>query len=192
MSTTTKVECNENHVYTVDGRIVPGYSEVCADLGFPKNPFWTEQGRAEGEALSKWLLFLAQGKEPRDPPDERIAGRVEGIKRFFKERRFVFVGGETPLYCQNLNVCCTPDIYGYIEEERVVIEAKRGAKMKRHRLQTACQALALSDNGFEVSRRCCLYLKNGGYTMDEHDDEEDLECWRALVGAYHAKKIYEK
>lgn len=193
MTTMTKptVTLDADHIYRVDGRIVPGYSEICADLGFPKNPYWTDAGREEGTALSQWLLFLAQGKESDAAPDPRIVGRVEGIRKFLREHEFKFVGGETPLYSR-FGFCVTPDIWGVLDGVQSVIEAKRGAVMKRHRLQTAAQAIALAEYDFPAVNRFCLYLKDGGYVLEDHEDEEDFEAWRALVSAYHARGIYGK
>jgi CRISPR/Cas system-associated exonuclease Cas4 (RecB family) len=190
MTTATRaVRLDEDHRYWVGSLNVPGYSEILDSMGFPKNPFWTEAGRAEGEALHQWLLFLAQGNEPASEPDARIAGRVAGIQKFFAEHAFEFVGGETPLYSP-VGYCCTPDLWGRLEGVPVVIEAKRGSKMKRHALQTAAQARALEDSGFPVRLRYALYLKDGGYTLEEHRDMDDDQAWLCIVSAYNARGIY--
>lgn len=181
---------DEKHVYYVDGIVRPGYSEIIRSFGIGQNPFWTEAGREEGTALSKWMLFLLQGNESSEPPDPRIAGRVEGLRKFIQDHHFVLIGGEEPRYHEDLGYCCTPDAWGLLNQRSVVIEAKRGARMACHRLQTAAETLALEANGFEIDQRFALYLKDGDYSLELHDDDEDFECWRALVAAYHAKERY--
>lgn len=187
------VTCDENHIYRIDGIIKRGYSEILDLAGFPKNPHWTEAGREEGTALSQWLLFLATGGVPESDPDPRIAGRVEGIRKFLSEHRFEFVGGETPLYCPTADICCTPDLWGNLDGVPALIEAKRGAAMKRHRLQTACQFMTLAENDFTPKARFALYLKDGDFSLIPHDDEEDFFCWQAIVDGipgYNARRQY--
>ena len=178
------------HRYFYGDRPVPGFSQIIKDLGFPTNPFWTLGGRDEGTALSVWCLFLAQGQEPADPPDDRIAGRVEGFRRFMAECSFEFVGGEEPQYCPIPEYMCKPDLWGKLNSINSVVEVKRGAAMGIHKLQTAAQALALMAGGFSVVRRFCLYLKDGGYSLVPHKDRSDYQYWKSCVEAYHAKHTY--
>ena len=178
------------HIYRVDNIVRPGYSEILDSVGFPKNPFWTEEGKILGTSIHEWLLFLAKGEVADSAPDPRIAGRILGIEKFLREHRFEFVGGEAPLYCQSLGYCVTPDLWGNLDGEPTVIEAKRGAKMIRHKLQTAAQALALDEIGFHAEKRLGLYLQDGSYIPEYHDDEEDFECWKAIVAGYYAKEQY--
>ena len=188
--TTYKIVLDPEHRYFVDGERKPGFSEICGDLGVTKeNRFYTADGREEGVVLHEWLLFLAQGKEPAEDPDPRIAGRVEGIRKFLSDTQFKFQGGETPLY-HALGFCTTPDIYGYIGNFSWVIDAKRGQKMKFHSLQTAAQKMALLASGFNAQKRGGLYLRDGDYRLDEHLDRDDEHRWRTLVAGYYAKTFY--
>lgn len=170
---------------------VPGYSEICDDLGIVKpNPFYTEEGRAEGVALHAWLNFLVQGKVAKTEPDPRIAGRVEGIRKFLKDTGFKVAGGEIPLYDPINRFACTPDLYGHIGRTAWVIDAKRGGKLPSHRLQTAAQTIALRANGFRAQKRAALYLRDEDYRLDEHQDPMDLARWGIFVSTYHLKKEY--
>ncbi len=178
------------HVYRVKNQIVPGYSEILDAMGYPKNPFWTEEGRDEGKALHQWFAFLAKGQEPEDEPDARIAERVWSFRQWLRSSKFVCVGAEIPQYEPTLGYACTPDLWGFIGKTPVLAECKRGAPMKRHRLQTAAQAIALEANGFPVSERYALYLTDSKPIPELHDDEEDFECWKTTVSAYNAKEIY--
>lgn len=171
---------------------VPGYSEICKDLGITKdNPFWTADGREEGVALHAWLKFLASGMKPKSEPDPRIAGRVKGIEKFLKDTGFKVSGGEIPLYDPINRFACTPDLYGHIGRTSFVIDAKRGAKMPSHRLQTAAQTVALRANGFRPQKRAALYLRDSDYRLDEHTDTMDLARWVIFVNCWHIRKEYE-
>lgn len=188
---TYQITLDKEHKYEVDGVRRPGFTEIAKDMGVIKdNPFYTAHGRDEGTALSEWNLFLAGGGEPEYEPDACIAGRVKGFRKFLKDTAFTLEGGEGLLFSK-LNYCCKPDLWGRIGTSKVLVEAKRGAKLKWHRLQTAAQAIALRENGFAVQKRLGLYLSDGGYSLELHDDKQDEERWRALVMAYHAKRFYE-
>ena len=166
---------------------MPGYSELCSAMGVTKpNRFYTEEGRAEGVALHEWLGFLVRGKVPAGAPDPRIAGRVKGIQKFVRNSGIKLVGGEEPRYDPETGVACTPDAWGYIGVWSYVIDAKRGAKLKIHRLQTVCQSIALRANGFRAQKRAALYLRDDDYRQDDHEDREDEARWRAIVAGYHA------
>ena len=184
---------DDNHKYAFSGVPVPGFTEIIGDLGITEpSRFYTEAGREEGTMLHEWLFFLASGGVPAEEPDERIAGRVEGIRKFLRESAFVFEGGEKILYHPGLVFACKPDLWGMIGGVRVVLDAKRGARQGFHSLQTAAQKMALSANGIHCRDRYGLYLKDGDYRLEAHADKADEDRWRAIVTAYHAKRWYTK
>ncbi len=165
----------------------PGYSGICKAMGVSRpNPFFTQEGREQGQAIHQWLYFLAQNKKSTAAPDPRIANRVEGVRKFLADTRFLISGGETPLYEPTLSFCVMPDLWGHIGKLSFVIDGKRGAKLKIHRLQTAAQKLALKANGFNASRRAGLYLRDNDYRLDQHDDVADERNWVAIVRGFHA------
>lgn len=176
------------HVYTIPGpKIVSGYSGICASMGVTRpNRFYTEEGREQGIALHLWLGFLVRGRVPSAPPDPRIAGRVLGIQKFIKDTGVRFVGGEEPRYDPATGVACTKDLWAYIGNWAWVMDAKRGARMESHRLQTACQSTVLTANDFRPQKRGALYLRDGDYRLEEHTDRTDMTNWRAIVAGYHA------
>ena len=170
-----------------------GFSEICGLMGVTRpNDFHTEEGRAQGVALHKWFIFLASGKAPNTRPDERIAGRVEGIRKFLAASPFNLTDGEKPRYDPVTDTACTPDVWGQRGIWSWVIDAKRGAKTKVHALQTACQKIALRSNEFDAQKRGALYLRDGGYRLDEHTDPADLTRWKAIAAGFHAMTVEER
>ena len=167
-----------------------GFSEICSAMGVtqpnPFRPMEYEARRAEGVSIHKWFIFLASGKKPTSHPDERIAGRVEGIKRFFLDGPLTLIGGETPKYDPATNTACIPDFWCIRGLWSWVIDIKSGAKAKYHPLQTSCQKIALRANGFEAQKRAALYLRDGSYRLIEHDDRDDLPRWVAIAAGFHA------
>ena len=182
----------ETHTYWLGERQVPGYTQIAKDLGIIKeNPFYTDEGRAEGQALHLWFKHLASGLEVKRVPDPRIVGRVQAIQKFLSETGFKMTGGEEAQYDPVTGFACTPDIWGTLGVWTWVIDLKRGAKMKSHALQTAAQTIALQANGFRAQKRGCLYLREtGDYRLDEHKDQLDIIKWRGFVYAYQTKKEF--
>ncbi len=182
----------ETHTYFFGEKCIPGFSEICKDLGITKeNPFYTESGKVEGKMLSQWLLFLAQGRTSKIEPDPRILIRVEGIKSFLSESGFKLEFGEISQYDPVLNFACTPDIVGKINGCLVNIDAKRGANLKWHVLQLAAQKIALEANGVKIEKSFNLYLKkDGGYRLLERDTKDDESRWKSFIYSYHAKRFY--
>lgn len=187
------IRLDENHVYWRGTARVPGFTEICKNLGvIGDNPFYTEEGRAEGVAIHQWAIFLASGQEPDESPDDRIAGRVEGYRKFLRESGFSFKGGEEPVYHSSLVYACTPDPYGDLNGVLSVIDIKRGSKEPWHPLQTAAQKMALASNGIFAQNRYGLYLMDGDYRLIPHTDKADEMRWTALVTAFHAKTFHTK
>ena len=188
------IRLDPNHLYWSPGPTKKskeirryGFSEICVAMGVTRpNPFHTSEGRAEGVALHKWFIFLASGKAPKTHPDERIAGRVEGIKLFLADRPFDLKGGEEPHYDPETNTACMPDAWGFRGPWSWVIDAKRGAKEKYHALQTACQQIVLRANGFHAQKRGSLYLRDGGFRLIEHTDLLDIPRWYSIALGFHA------
>lgn len=187
------ITIDSEHRYWNDGERVPGFTEICTAVGIIKpSAFYTEAGREEGTAIHSWFLFLAQGQEPSEPPDDRIVGRVEGVRKFLAESRFILEGGESIMYDRDLGYCCTPDLWGQMAGSRCVIDAKRGARMAWHPLQTAAQRIALASNGIHCLNRYSLYLRDGDYRLEHHTDRQDERRWKSIVSGYHCGKVYQK
>ncbi len=188
---TEKIRLDENHVYWLGQHRVPGFSEIIKSLGMANNPFWNDEGRDKGTSIHLWTIFLARGEEPIEPPDSRIAGRVDAFRKFMSESGFKFAGGEEPLYEPGMRFACTPDLYGHLGAFSAVVDIKNGAKEKWHGLQLGAQRLALAANGFKAQKKYGLYLRDGDYRLIEYPDAADESRWKTLVTAFYAKGFYD-
>ena len=195
-ATVPKVWRSPDHEYFLEPERkikIPGFSEIVRDLGIVKdNPYWTDAGREEGTILHAWLLFLAQGKEPSIPPNPRIAGRVQGIRKFLEESKFKLSFGEEPQYDPVSCFACTPDLIGYIGALQVNIDAKRGDPQKWHVLQLTAQKIALASGMVHIEKSFGLYLRDGDYRLVEQDTRKHETKCRAIVSGFYAKKEYIK
>lgn len=184
------IEINEEkRDFRFKGAKVPSVTEILS-WRFPPNGFWTEEGRVKGTAVHDFALFLAQGNELAEPPDERIAGKVRGFRKFLEESCFKFVGGEERLFDPILGYCGKPDLWGSISGRTCLIDVKNGGKLKTHALQLAAYSNLLSQPWLKPQDRFGLYLKDDGYSLVKYDDKNDFHYWNALVLAYKAGEIY--
>ena len=186
-----KIRLDADHRYWLGDKEVPGYSHIVKSLGVVEDsPFWTEEGREAGTALHAWLLHLAQGKPEVSKPDPRIAGKVEGIRKFLRESGFKLAFGEVAQYEPVLRYACTPDLCGTLGMFSVNIDMKAGAKQKSHPLQLAAQKIALCYHPFRVQKSFSLYLKEGDYRLVEQDTRTHEANWRIFMAAYHSRGEY--
>lgn len=185
------IRLDDSHCYWLDDKPVPGFSQIVRELGIVKdNPFWTEDGREEGKAIHLWLHHLARGKTFFSPPDPRIAGRVEGIKKFLQDTKFKLAFGEMPQYDPVSRFATTPDLVGNIGLFTVNIDAKRGSPQKWHVLQLAAQRIALIAGGFRPQKSFGLYLGEEAYRLVEQDVVKHEPRWRNIAAVYHIAKEY--
>lgn len=183
------IRLDYEHRYWFGDQRIPGFTEIASSF-FPSNPYWTEGGRDEGTHLHQCCALLAENDLDWASVNPIVLPRVRAFEKFLSESGFVMSGSERPLYVPTPRYACTPDWWGHIGAFSVVIDGKRGAKLKVHSLQTAAQKIALEANGFKTQKRYSLYLKDDGYRLEPHEDYSDLMRWQALVAAYHAKEFY--
>jgi hypothetical protein len=70
------------HTYTIDGRIVPGVTEIIRETtgqSWRVGDWYLERGKA----IHACAAFIAQGKKFKF--DERLSGYVEALRKYFKE-----------------------------------------------------------------------------------------------------------
>lgn len=183
------VTIDANHIYRVDGMIIPSVSAVL-DVYFPPTPFYTEEGREDGHYRHEWYAFLSQGGVAAKPPYPKIEPAIEGYKRFMAEVRPEYVFGERPMYHPQLRYCGTPDVVFKLAGRLSVVDYKPKAKNKRTRLQTALYYLMLRANGVMVEDRYELRCYDGIYRLEKHTDAGDIRRAEIMVAAYWSAQFY--
>ena len=187
------LELDSEHKYRLDGRLVPGFSEIARDMGILGDTrFMTEAGRNEGTALHEWCDFYARGNKSDAEPDARIAPRVAQFLKFLEDSKFKLADGEKILYHPTLKYCGKPDAWGWVAGRPCVIDYKGGAKQKWHPLQLSAYKLLLAAT-FPVTDLYTLYLDDANYRLSQVELPAVHELnWKAIVAAYHAKAHYTK
>jgi hypothetical protein len=199
-----KLELDSDHIYRLDGRKVPGFTQIAQNMGLiPDMSFATVAGRDEGTALHEWCDFAAQGLKPDADPDPRIAPRYTQFLKFLAETEFKRVGSESLLYHPMLGYCGKPDLWGTLAGRNVIIDIKGGARLPFHALQLAAYRILLREGvgadgvpvkfGLVPASIYTLYLSDENYRLSQVEYPALHERnWGAIVAAYHAKKHYIK
>src|SRR5262249_35258739 len=125
----------ETHVYRVDGRIVRGFHEMMAPLGLWDElasipAHWLENAKKRGAQVHDACALIMEGREEElnaqiyDLDDDACAAWEKETEPYVAAYRAAWldpachsvIGSivptlyvETPLYCAELDFCCTPD-----------------------------------------------------------------------------------
>jgi len=165
-----KLACEFNadtHEYRIDGRVVPSVTQILTEtLG---NPFGWLQDREwymqRGTAVHAYAAMIARGQE-FEPPDERIAGKVAAVRKFFTDHEPRVWVSEKHVFSKRYQYAGTFDLHCYIDAKAFLVDWKSGSDIERTRLQLAGYAVALAwvnpFHGLEVVLR-----DDGTYKMSE-------------------------
>ena len=126
----------ETHEYKIGGRVVPSVTQILTEtLG---NPFGWLQDREwymqRGTAVHAYAAMIARGQE-FEPPDERIAGKVAAIRKFFKDCVFAAAYVEHRVFCERFQFGGTFDLCAHSRGQDYLIDWKSSSDIERTRLQ---------------------------------------------------------
>jgi len=199
----------ENHRYeTPEGIIVPSYSAIiseCAFTDWSKIPeFYRNRACDLGSAvhalteyydrilpttvmslleeysnsLQKWLL----DKYQLETNLMKYLLQWMDFRKEYKIHKFDYI--EQAFYAKEHFYACTIDrCWG-----SNLLDVKTGNSYNTHQLQTAAQALAMSENDVVVKKRFNVYLKEDSYEVVEHKNLGDVDDFITCLEYYHLKK----
>jgi len=177
----------ESHLYYLDGKIIPGYSEIAAEVGLIDASWFTPESAHRGTAVHQLCAMIDRGQEIPEPIPE-IRGYVEAWKAFCEQEEAQWETIEEPTYRDiYLPFACTPDRYGILKTfGRSVVEIKTGAAHPSHDLQLAAQGLCL---GRDATRLCVYLSSTGSFTVHVSDTPDSDEIvWGGAVDLYYWKQ----
>ena len=158
------------HQYSLDGRVIPGVSEILQGAGL-SDPRWFKPEHAErGHAIHS--LIEQYNNEDPVPPSE-YQGYVNSWMEFESDWQILVDSAERKIYHELYNYAGTIDALGEDEDgEVIVIDVKTGVPMPWHQLQLCAYGMMVKahKNGNRVNPRIvCVYLKEDGYKAVEYD-----------------------
>lgn len=179
------------HTYHYGGRRIPGISEVLKAFGFIDPTYYTERGRAVGQAVHAGIHYLEEGDlNWASITNADVEGRIRAYLKFKEEKGFVPDRSlmETPLHYPGGLYGCKIDWTGEIDGYPFnLIEGKCGAKSAWHKLQTGGQLRTLPERE-QPWRRWALYLRpDATYSLEPHTDPCDPGVFVGLASGFNWK-----
>lgn len=173
----------DTHVYTLDGKIIPGVTGVLKDVGLIDTSFYTEEAATRGTAVHEAVQMVVKGILPAPAWDGTdLETYLLAWEKFMADSGFEVESSER-LASDEVNHFATHiDLEGKLNGKPVVIDVKSGALQAWHGLQLAANTM-LNDR----QDRFVLQLSGDGtYRLhDEYRGEKFLSrLWdRVWVGA---------
>jgi hypothetical protein len=174
-----------SHEYSLDGRPILGVSKILSAAGLVDTTWLSEDAAFRGTLVHKTVELYVKDDLDEASLDPRLAGYLEGYRRFERESGFVvaIVEGvyqtELSMYHAVYGYAGTPDLYGSIGARRIVVDVKSGDPQAWHGDQLAFYSML-----FDPDRpdRANLYLRpDGTYRFDKHTGREDFDNAKAAL-----------
>lgn len=198
---TTGITFDEaSHRYTLDGKAVPGVSEIIEaayDFRFV-DAAAMEKARDLGKKVHKTVELFEQGTLDEKTLHPLLHKRLDGYKRFKDDYRYVSVAQEEKVASRKYGFCGTLDNRGLLlpahvadPEEELLLDVKTGDEYAPHKLQTAGYKIAAVEMQLlnPNAKRLSLYLDEDGYRVRWHTHNAmDEVAFISLRNFYHWSK----
>lgn len=183
----------EKHEYWYEGLLIPNYSSIVGCV------FGNKFENVPDHILEAKRILGSRVHKMAEMYDLGETFEVEDLGSYLKQwilfqKDFEIIDKdfsviEEPLFSKKNWFCCTPD---RITSGGTLIDIKTGKKYKEHRLQTACQKIAVEENyNIKVKQRICIYLTPDTYKVDIHENDNDLKYWEGILNTFKWK-MFEK
>lgn len=200
----------EEHIYRVDGRIVPSVTEILAGVGLSDNtkagaweidPDVLANAADRGTMVHLAIELDCTGELDEDTVDDEIWPYLEAWRQFVDDTGFLPVANELRFYHPRLDYCGTADMIGYMGDQLTVLDLKTGSIGLKpwHKYQLAAYAAAITKEGDTWPHRMMLHLrpelKRKRYREYNFSTESAANDWRIFSAArlvYSAKLADEK
>lgn len=189
-----EITCDSEHIYRVDGKIVPGYSEIATATGLVKpyngDPWYGERGTAvhtvcdliDADELDESSIDGSDGTTD-------LTGYADAYRKYLHDHQHpIWDLSEAMLYHPVYNYCGTIDrvMLGMADTPCYDLLDIKTSKTANP-LQLMAYAELLTINGHEVDKMYFLFLKEDGtYKPKEIKHNAELaDIWLSAVKVYN-------
>lgn len=185
-----------NHLYYLDGKIIPGYSEIAQAEGlvnYSNVPeYILNAAQYFGSAVHLMCELWDRNNLDLETLDENLLPFLEGYKTFLKDYKVEVIPSwiENPSYSEKWLYATTPDRLAKIGKDYVVYEIKTTNKMQPSvELQTAAHKIVIEEQErIRVAKRYGIKLLPNKYEVFEYNKARDEKVWLSAVTLFHYKK----
>ena len=178
---------DDQHVYRLDGNVVPGVNEILQDCGLVNTQYIKPVYAERGKALHKACHLLDLGELDWSSVPEEYLPFIENYIAWKQQTGAKILESEVMLYHSILGFAGTLDKIVDIDGEIGVVDLKFGQHMKHYPLQLTAYGYLLMDyKGLEEKPPiACIHLKDG-IKVREHEYstvfDACLKLWRFKNG----------
>lgn len=192
---------NGGHFYQVDGRRMPGVSEILDDSGvILANAFYEERRAAaavRGRDVHLACADLDLGRPDWWSDDEEIAPYVRAYQLFKNDFSFRPTSIEKPMFHPNYRYCGTPDRFGQVRHRdgihNVTLDLKCVAVVGPHVPLQLAGYNQFTEDHFERDLIALQLLKNGKYRIHNYPDRDhQTAIFLAMLTVFNWKQRYLK
>lgn len=168
-----------DHIYTLDGQVLPCVSDLCAPLHravYENTPKWQMEAAAErGTAVHAAIVALDTAGSA-DIPEEYLP-YVTAYRDFLREHSVSWRFTEQPMYHPEYRFAGTPDRYGSLDGKSTLLDVKTTYSVYKPlcRAQLNLYRLMLIARGLNVEKMLILHLRRDGtYRLIPIPEDEPL------------------
>jgi hypothetical protein len=195
------IERDEEHVYTVDGKIMPSVTQILqAHLQidyYHQDDYYKDRG-SEVDRCS--VLYLEDDLD-WDTIDPRVRPFIEQFKIFCETSSFSSIAHHGFVHDPVMGFAGEFDLFGTMGDwdspRFVLIDIKTGSEMPHYKLQTAMYVMAFLQTHTDFTghsltdiKRFGLYLARDHYKLKKHDNPVDFSYAQSICLANTARKLY--
>jgi len=173
----------EKHEYRIQGRRVPGVTQVLSDLipGFRASDWYLQRGRAVHAAAA----FVARGIAFEHDP--RIGGQVEAVRKFYREVATIVQFSELQVYSERYQYAGTLDLIYMMNNGRSLLADFKASLTPATIYQCAAYALA---SPVPIRHGVGVELHDDGtYKMSEiWDLKRPTQEWLAMLTVFRIRE----
>lgn len=153
----------EKHEYRINGKLVPGVTQIIVGLGLVDTRYFTQAARDRGSAIHKAIEYHLDGDLHWPSVAEEFKPYVEAAILFVDDSKAKVESVETPLFNEVLGYGGMPDLIGTFFGDPGIPDWKTGGVDREAAgIQTALYDMAVSRAGSGQRRRFAIQLKKTG------------------------------
>lgn len=187
----TGLTLSADHKYTLDGRPVPGVTQVLKEAGLV-NADWATQWHLErGQAIHAAAEYIVRGTLDWSTVDERIRPYLDALQKFLKDSDCELATAAPELFVHSARhrYAGRLDLVAKVFGEWTVCDWKSGAVGPAGPQTAAYEMAYREERGItKLLKRIAVQLKpDGKYKMKELADFSDYLDWLACLERFRTK-----
>lgn len=181
------ISLDRNHIYRMDGLVIPSVTQVLVRTGFVDGSWHTENAKTRGSHVHLAAVFYDHGTLDEETLHPTLKGYVDAYKKFRAEIGFLPTTIEKPMAHPVLRYAGTPDRIGQWGIGQAILDIKTGVPAPWHRYQLSAYAMLADNIEFYRFARMSLYLRpDGTFSLVKHTDRDDAKIWLAALTVFNA------